>query len=270
MLTLTVVGLGLFAGITIYIGMPVARRRATSAGLRSFLGMFTAGILLFLFWDILTGALLPVVAATYSGAVGPAAETVGLALGGFALAYLGLSWFERMYRVRVSLAAVDLSDASTPPKVALTPLRAMNLIAIGIGLHNFAEGLAIGTSYVAGGLAAATLLFVGFAVHNSTEGFGVVGPAMAAGVVPSWRRLGALGLVAGGPTLLGTIAGSVVTPGLVASTFLAIAAGAILYVVLELVRIGDRREAGPLRAFGLFAGFAVGLLSDLVLIAAHI
>ena len=73
-------------------------------------------------------------------------------------------------------------------------------IAVAIGLHNFAEGLAIGVSAQAGEIALATVLIIGFALHNATEGFGIVGPL--GGVRPSWRWLGLAGLVGGGPTFL--------------------------------------------------------------------
>jgi zinc transporter, ZIP family len=267
MLTLTVMGLGFFAGVTIFLGMPLARLKATSPNARTFVGMVAAGILVFLFWDVLDSALGPVAVAADSGNLGFAYLSVALVLGAFAFSYLGLTWFEQIYRGRGS------AGSGTNPTAAISafgPLRAMNLIAVGIGLHNFAEGLAIGTTYSAGVLATATLLFVGFAVHNSTEGFGIVGPAMAAGIVPSWRRLLALGAVGGVPTLLGTITGSVVAAPYVSTAFLAIAAGAILYVVVQLVRLGDPARMAPLRAAGIFLGFAIGLLTDIILTASHL
>ena len=267
MLTLTVIGLGFFAGATIYLGMPFARLRTASSNARVFVGMLSAGILLFLFWDVLDTALSPVAVAAQAGNLSFAYVSVAVVLAGFALAYLGLTWFDARYRSR-SLAAAS-ADASQPTP-SFGPLRAMNLIAGGIGLHNFAEGLAIGTTYASGILTAALLLFVGFAIHNSTEGFGIVGPAMAAGLTPSWRRLLALGAVGGLPTLLGTITGSVVTAPFVSTLFLAIAAGAILYVVLELAFLGDRRRLPALRAMGLFVGFSLGLVTDLLLVASHV
>src|SRR5690242_13125918 len=95
-------------------------------------------------------------------------------------------------------------------RVALSALerRALQtgmVIATAIGLHNFAEGLAIGVSAKTGEVALATVLIIGFGLHNATEGFGIVGPL--GGVRPSWGWLGLAGLIAGGPTLLGTIVG---------------------------------------------------------------
>ena len=269
MLTLTVVGLGLIAGLTIFLGMPLARHRGTPPVVRAFLAAFSAGILLFLFWDIVTGALGPVLADVSTGDLAGAFEATVLALGGLALSYLGLVAFERIYRHR---AASGLPAGATPAGAIppLTPSRAMSLIAIGIGLHNLAEGLAIGAAYVQG-LTVSLVLVVGFAVHNATEGFGIVGPAMGGDLQPSWRRLGALGLMAGGPTVVGSVVGSIAGPvSLLSTAFLAIAAGAILYVVIELVQFRGTGVSGYPQALGVFSGFALGLVTDLVLVASHI
>jgi zinc transporter, ZIP family len=271
MITLWLLGLGLFAGLTIFIGLPVARMRSISRPVRTFLGALTAGILLFLFWDVMTKAFDPLEQAAGVRDVATVAPDAILVLGAFVFAFLGLTYFERYYRVRVSLAASDADEVVSP--APLSPLKAMEFIALGIGFHNFAEGLAIGataTIATVGGLGAATVLVIGFALHNSTEGFGVVGPALSAGVVPSWRRLIALGLVAGGPTFLGTVVGSLVSVPLVSLGFLGFAGGAILYVVLELVQVAGRGAVPHVRALGIFVGFAIGLLTDLVVTAGHV
>ena len=266
MLTWTILGLGLFAGLTIFVSLPLARMRQVPAGIRTFLGAFTAGVLLFLFWDVMDQAIAPLSDAAYASDVGTAGPDAVLVLGAFLLSFLGLTYFERLYRLRTTPAT-----SAGGPLPTLSPLRTMEFIAVGIGFHNFAEGLAIGTAFaVTGGLAVATVLVVGFALHNATEGFGVVGPALSAGVIPSWRRLGALGLVAGGPTFLGTIVGSVIVLPAVSLAFLGVAGGAILYVILELVQIGRGVVLPQVRALGIFAGFAVGLLTDLVVTAGHI
>ncbi|MDX6650883.1 MAG: zinc transporter, family [Solirubrobacteraceae bacterium] len=136
------------------------------------------------------------------------------------------------------------------------------VIATAIGLHNFAEGLAIGVSARAGAVSLATVLIVGFALHNATEGFGIVGPLGS--VRPSWRWLGLVGLVGGGPTFVGAMVGYEVTSQPMELAFYALAAGAILYVIGEIwhgVRRYGHRELGLLL---LSAGFAAGLLTDLV------
>ncbi|MHB8275883.1 MAG: ZIP family metal transporter, partial [Dermatophilaceae bacterium] len=115
------------------------------------------------------------------------------------------------------------------------------LIAVGIGLHNFAEGLAIGQSAASGELSLALLLVIGFGLHNATEGFGIVAPL--AGDIdphgntcrPSWGFLFAMGAIGGGPTFVGAVVGHQFTSEPVSVLFLTLAAGSILYVVTQLV-----------------------------------
>src|SRR5260370_21270753 len=111
------------------------------------------------------------------------------------------------------------------------------MIAIGIGLHNFAEGLAVGSSAARGALQLAVLLVIGFGLHNATEGFGIVAPMAAEGRGRSWRYLLVLGLIGGGPTLLGTLVGQRVVNDTLSIGFLTLAAGSILYVVIELLAV---------------------------------
>jgi ZIP family zinc transporter len=141
------------------------------------------------------------------------------------------------------------------------------LIAVGIGLHNFAEGLAIGNSAAAGDIALAVLLIIGFGLHNATEGFGIVAPLAAAGTRPSWSYLGLLGLIGGGPTFVGTLVGQRFTDDYVSIAFLALAAGSILYVVIELLAVGRRTASKPVFTWGLIAGLLLGFLTDAVVTA---
>ena len=136
------------------------------------------------------------------------------------------------------------------------------IIAIAIGVHNLAEGLAIGVSAQSGEIGLATVLVVGFALHNATEGFGIVGPL--GDIRPSWRWLGLVGLIGGAPTFIGSMVGYHVTSEPLELVFYALAGGAILYVIGEIwhgMRRYGYRELGLLM---LAAGFAAGVLTDLV------
>jgi len=142
------------------------------------------------------------------------------------------------------------------------------LIAVGIGLHNFGEGLAIGASAAAGKLSLALLLVIGFGAHNATEGFGIVAPMAAAGERPTWPRLALLGLIGGGPTFLGTIVGIQVTSPLLGIAFLALAAGSILYVVIELLAVARATRLKELVTWGIMLGLALGFITDAIVSAA--
>jgi ZIP family zinc transporter len=135
-------------------------------------------------------------------------------------------------------------------------------IAVAIGLHNFAEGLAIGVSASTGEIALATVLVIGFALHNTTEGFGIVGPL--GGVRPSWAWLGLAGLVGGGPTLIGAMVGYQVHSDPLELCFYALAGGAILYVIGEIWtsvrRYGYHTFGLSLLALGFLAGVATDLI----------
>jgi ZIP family zinc transporter len=134
--------------------------------------------------------------------------------------------------------------------------------AVGLGLHNLSEGLAIGQSAATGATAFALILVIGFALHNATEGFGIVGPLGA--IRPSWGWLGLAGLVGGGPTFLGTMLGYQVHSSELELCFYALAGGALLYIIGE-IWIGTRRHGH--RTLGLFllsAGFLAGVATDLV------
>jgi zinc transporter, ZIP family len=112
-------------------------------------------------------------------------------------------------------------------------------------------------------VALATTLIVGFALHNATEGFGIVGP-LDASSRPSWGWLALAGLIAGGPTVLGTAIGYRVESEALQLAFLALAAGAILYVTVELWGMGRRRGHRVLATSALAAGFILAYASDLV------
>jgi ZIP family zinc transporter len=143
-------------------------------------------------------------------------------------------------------------------------LRTGMTIAIAIGLHNFAEGLAIGVSASTGELGLATVLIVGFALHNATEGFGIVGPL--GNVRPSWSWLAVAGLIGGGPTFLGSMLGYNVTSEPLELIFYAVSGGAILYVIGEVWNAMRRYGHRELGLWLLSVGFIAGLLTDLVVV----
>ena len=267
MSTLQTVILGAVAGFTIFVGLPMGRVRHQSRALKTFLNGVSAGILIFLLFDILEHATEPLEDAVNRGAWAHLAA-VGLLYGaGFGVGLLGLLHVGRAWRRRpgpsVGPGAMALAEADVRGEA----LRVGMSIAIGIGLHNFSEGLAIGQAATAGEVSLALLLVIGFALHNGTEGFGIVGPLAAAGERASWGWLLLVGVVGGGPTFLGTVVGTMFHSDLVFVAFLALAAGAILYVVGELFSAG-RRLSWEITLWGVFAGFVLGLGTELVLIAA--
>lgn len=195
----------------------------------------TAGLLLFLGVEAVHEAL------EVAGTLPPAFQGVTLVLVGVVLTLLLL--------IAVSRRASVGGDA-VQRRLALA-----FLIAVGIGLHNLGEGLAIGSAYSLGKVALGTFLVLGFTIHNTTEGLGIVAPV--ARDRPALDTLVVLGAVAGVPTILGALIGGLVYSPMVATLFLAVGAGAIFQIVYELVKwiIGERSAIGY-----QLAGFAAGLV----------
>jgi zinc transporter ZupT len=133
------------------------------------------------------------------------------------------------------------------------------LVALGIGLHNLGEGLAIGTSFAVGQLTLGSFLIVGFMIHNVTEGLGIAAPAADSQVSLSWSRLGALTLLAGGPAILGAWLGGYVANDVLAALFFGAAAGAAFEVVVEVLRYVARRDPAGLRSGYAIGGFLAGV-----------
>jgi ZIP family zinc transporter len=143
-------------------------------------------------------------------------------------------------------------------------------IATGIGLHNFSEGLAIGQSAARDLKSLALVLVIGFGLHNATEGFGIVGPLSGEAEPPSWRFLGLMGLIAGAPTFLGTVIGHSWTSENLSILFFALAAGSILYVVIELLNVCRTFGSKTLTAWGIVLGLTLGFATDFILVAAGV
>jgi ZIP family zinc transporter len=167
------------------------------------------------------------------------------------------------------MAVGELRDLEGPPRSRFSPAQQLAfVIALGIWLHNFSEGLAIGQSAAKGEIGLALLLIIGFGLHNATEGFGIVAPLAAEGERASWGFLGLMGLIGGGPTFLGTIVGQSFVNDELFVAFLALAAGSILYVVIQLVQVAHRLGHREMLMWGVFLGLVLGFATDYILVAA--
>ena len=271
---LQVIGLGAIAGFTIFLGLLIGLGGSLANRTRAFLSALAAGILMFLFFDVLANAH-EIIGAQIPGSGGGNGTLAILytivLLTGWAVGFLSLATFEKVYvrriakRSRESAERVEtVAEGMTTPSFTLDPLTVSTMIAIGIGLHNFSEGLAIGTAYAGGAIAAGTVLVIGFGAHNATEGFGILGPGLLASRRYSGGRLFALGLLGGGPTFLGTIVGSVFYSDPLSILFYGLAAGAIIYVVLEMVRPMLAPATKEAAWIGVVIGFMLGIATDLV------
>jgi ZIP family zinc transporter len=267
--------LGALAGFTIYIGLPVGRLHKLDTRARVALAMFSVGILVFLLVDVLSHGfqIAEGAVSAYKDGDGSLLHAVWLTLlllAGFGLGSAGLGIAERRMRGAAPPPIAGGATSALPvedPQRLVDAARAQALrtgliIATAIGLHNFAEGLAIGVSAQAGEIGLATVLIIGFALHNATEGFGIVGPL--GDVRPSWRWLALAGLIGGGPTFVGSMVGYNVTSEPLELAFFALAGGAILYAIGEIwngMRRYGHRELGMVL---LACGFAAGIVTDLV------
>jgi ZIP family zinc transporter len=268
--------LGAIAGFTIFLGLPIGRLKTQSATLRAFLNAVTIGVLLFLFWDVLTHAIEPIDGALANATGKPFASWlpfVGMVVVLFAavsLGLLGLVAYDRWVAKRAHQSTLRVVSGSDSGLLRLRegPSRLAFLIAVGIGLHNFAEGLAIGQSAAAGQVSLAVVLVIGFGLHNATEGFGITAPLAAEAVRPSWGQLAVLGVIGGAPTLIGTLLGAVFVNDVVSLAFLALAAGSILYVIVQLVGVAVKMSKGFVLYCGILVGLFAGFATDFIVTAA--
>jgi ZIP family zinc transporter len=222
---------------------------------------------------VLSDAIEPVDNALQASNWGRFSWLAALAFGGFALGLLSLVYYDSWMKARRRKAflgpgAASATELERSHFVGLTPARWLALfIATGIGLHNFSEGLAIGQSAASGELSLALALVVGFGLHNATEGFGIVAPLTGDRERPSWSFLALLGLIGGWPTFVGALVGQAWVSTAVSVLFLALAAGSILYVVVELIGICARMASKQVLLLGIFAGLVLGFGTDFVLVA---
>jgi ZIP family zinc transporter len=275
MSTAQTLGLGAIAGLTIFLGLPLGRMQGVSANVKAFLAATATGILVFLLWDILSGAVDPVETALKDGRDGRFLWLAFLLAAGFSLGLLTLVYYDGWMKRRRRRAFLGPGAASTAEFehdhhfTGMSPARWLAVfIATGIGLHNFSEGLAIGQSSARGELSLAIVLIIGFGLHNATEGLGICAPLTGEADRPTWGFLALLGLIGGAPTFLGTALGEAWVSEAVSIVFLSLAAGSILYVVIELLNVGRLLASKALVTWGVLLGLFLGFATDFILIAA--
>ncbi len=237
--------LGLVAGvIPVYLGvLPFPLFRRLTGAWRNLLLSFSIGILLFLFADVTE-------------------EGIGLS----ELVNYGSLLFASGLIIGVILPFLISSrrnktgnELSSPAKAAAKTLNAF-LISFAIGMHNLGEGLALGAAYAAGQTSLTTLLVVGFALHNGTEGIGISGPV--SDIPVRSRDLTLMGFLAGFPTVIGSVLGSLFYSEVAGALFFSVAAGALLYVIVNLLRITKSLKS---TLAGLLMGILLMYFTDLLL-----
>jgi zinc transporter, ZIP family len=281
MSTAQVLVLGALAGFTIFLGLPIGRIRNASTRLKAALSAAATGILLFLFWDVLVHGIEPVEEALKSATDEDGSWVdfvrlavtfaVGASVGLMSLVYYD-RWFSRQRgKAMLGPGAASAAEFDRSWVAGLSPAAWLALlIATGIGLHNFSEGLAIGQSAAQDQVTLALVLIIGFGLHNATEGFGIVAPLSGSDTRPSWKFLALLGLIGGGPTFVGTLLGQTWVNETVSVAFLALAAGSILYVVIQLMNVNQKLGYKTLVAWMLLAGLFLGFATDFIIEAAGV
>lgn len=246
--------------IPVYIGIaPINAIRRSGASTKIILISIAVGILLFLFADVFNQAAS--LAESVTSLLGAALLLAGLITG-----LLGLTLYESIRargRRREKGYHVEVIEEEAEKRSAQSRISLAYLIALGIGLHNLGEGLAIGSAYAAGQISLSYLLIIGFALHNGTEGFGIVAPLPKGSL--RIRDPILMGFIAGAPAVLGSFMGAAFYSVEIAVLFFALAAGAILYVVVELTPIVYTKEHRHLVLVGITIGIIAMYLTDLLL-----
>jgi len=239
---LTSAALGVVAGvIPVYLGLiPLLFIRKIDMKWRSLLVSFAVGILVFLLVEVMHEAIE--LGEEVGEGVGQGLFVLGLSLG---------------LLILVALETMRKRDKDAHPQLFLA-----YMVAMGIGLHNLGEGLAIGSSYAAGNTALSILLVVGFALHNGTEGFGIAAPLHSEKI--KLRDPLLMGFIAGFPTVVGAVVGAWRYSSDLGTLFFAVAAGAILYVIVELIPIAYTKEHKHTIFIGILLGIFIMYLTELL------
>ncbi|OGC77479.1 MAG: hypothetical protein A2145_03675 [candidate division Zixibacteria bacterium RBG_16_40_9] len=253
--------LGALAGFTIFLGLPLAFVPKVGKKTKSFLNVFSAGVLIFLLYEIMEEILEEVghQFTELQQGLATSGELIGqiiLVVLGIVIGLGGLILFENKY---IEKGETEIDSSRRGKYLAL-------MIAIGIGLHNLGEGLAIGQAFIQGSIALAFTLVIGFGLHNATEGFGIVAPL--SGEKPKIGFIALLGLIGGGPTFLGTLVGSFYASEILEVIFLSLAAGSILYVVIKLLQMEYKVKQYEASLAGALSGFFLAWGSEWVAKAA--
>jgi zinc transporter, ZIP family len=275
-----IVFLGAIAGSTILIGLPLGRLRGPSMRVKAALSATATGILLFLLYDVIHGGIEPVNEALSSAVDGGSWRhffwyallfAAGATIGLMSLVYYD-GWMKRKRdQAMLGPGAASAAEFEQTWAGSLSASAWLSLlIATGIGLHNFSEGLAIGQAGAQGAISLAVVLIVGFGLHNATEGFGIVAPMSGDVVRPTWKFLALLGLIGGGPTFVGTLIGQAWSSEALSIAFLALAAGSILYVVLQLIAVNRRLASMTLVTWFVLLGLFLGFATEFVVEAAGV
>ena len=293
--------LGAIAGFTLFLGLPFALLHNVSRKKKGFLNAFAMGILIFLIIDVFSHAWETASSAASDAgkgkvATGDAVLDLLALFGGLGIGLLSLVWYESRYMSKSTIpksgsapaAAEQLSPASASPMtgsraaadsgtagglaqqqqehhlIQVHAYKVAMMIAIGIGAHNFSEGLAIGQSYASGAIGLAIILIIGFGSHNATEGFGITGPLHVLAHRPKIRFLIIAGIVGAAPTFVGTIIGSLWVSDVASIFFLSLAGGALVYVTMLMYNSGRRQTTNAVLMVGIFVGMCAGFITDLI------
>jgi zinc transporter, ZIP family len=275
-----ILALGAVAGSTILLGLPLGRLSSPSLRLKGALSATATGILLFLLYDVIHGGIEPVdkalEGAVDGGSWGHFFWFAVLFGAGAAVGLMSLVYYDSWMKSKRDQALLGPGAASAAEfegtwvgSLSASAWLSL-LIATGIGLHNFSEGLAIGQAGARGAISLALVLIIGFGLHNATEGFGIIAPLSGDSVRPSWGFLGLLGLIGGGPTFVGTLIGQTWVSEELSIVFLGLAAGSILYVVIELINVNRRLATKTLITWCVLAGLFLGFATEFVVEAAGV